>query len=58
MKAIANLLRFALALLRELGDENAYRRFLSRQGTSESREQWRLFSDRRHAARYRRSKCC
>ena len=47
-----------MGLLRELGDENAYRRFLAKRGTQPSREEWRLFIDGRHAARFRRAKCC
>lgn len=45
-------------LLRELSDENAYRRFLVLRSAQPSREEWRLFTEQRHAARYRRAKCC
>lgn len=45
-------------LLRELSDENAYRRYLVRCGRSHSREEWRRFSDLRLQAKYVRPKCC
>jgi len=47
-----------LALLRELADENAYRRHLDAHGRAPSREEWRRFSDERLRAKYARAKCC
>lgn len=47
-----------LALLRELADENAYRRHLDAHGREPSREEWRRFSDERLRAKYARAKCC
>ena len=47
-----------LALLRELADENAYQRYLERQGVSASPQEWRRFSNARLAARFERPKCC
>jgi hypothetical protein len=47
-----------LELLRELADENAYRRYLATRGTAPSAEEWRRFSNARLAARYGRPKCC
>jgi len=52
------LARFVLALLRELADENAYRRYLSAHGVPHSREAWRRFSEERLGARFTRPKCC
>ena len=52
------ILRTLLAILREIGDENAYRRYLAKHGLTPSRENWRLFSDQRLAASYRKPKCC
>jgi len=52
------LLRVLLAVLREIGDENAYRRFLTLRGQAPSRENWRVFSDERMCAKYRKPKCC
>jgi hypothetical protein len=50
--------RFVLALLRELGDEAAYRRHLAAHARSHSSAEWRRFSDERLRARYVRPKCC
>jgi len=52
------LLYIVIGLLRELSDENAYRRHLAAHGRSHSPEEWRRFCDRRFQARYRRAKCC
>jgi len=48
----------ALACLRELADENAYRRYLERHGREHSGEEWRRFSEERLRAKYVRAKCC
>jgi hypothetical protein len=53
MKRIGRLI---LSLLRELADENAYKRYLN--GRPPSGQEWRRFSDRRHRAKYARAKCC
>ena len=50
--------RLILALLRELADENAYQRYLQKQGRVHSGEEWRKFADRRLHAKYSRAKCC
>lgn len=55
MKRVAKLM---LALLRELSDENAYRRHLAAHGREDSGEEWRRFSDQRLRARFARAKCC
>ena len=55
MKRIGRLI---LSLLRELADENAYQRYLSREGRTHSGEAWREFCDQRLRAKYMRSKCC
>ena len=47
-----------LALLREIGDENAYARHLASHGTTHSSAEWRKFSDERFRAKYQRAKCC
>jgi hypothetical protein len=49
---------FLLALLRELADENAYRRHLAARGTAHSAAEWRSFSEQRLLAKYARAKCC
>ena len=50
------LVRFVVALLKELSDETAYKRFLA--GRAPSGAEWRKFSDQRHRAKYMRAKCC
>ena len=50
--------RLLLDLLRELGDENAYRRHLEAHGRAPSGEEWRRFSEERLRAKYARAKCC
>jgi hypothetical protein len=50
--------RLLLALLRELGDENAYQRHLTAHGVAASREEWHRFSEERLRAKYARAKCC
>ena len=55
MKRLASLL---LALLREIADENPYRRHLAIHGLQHSAAEWRRFSDERLRAKYARAKCC
>ena len=52
------LLSFVLCLLREIGDENAYRRHLASHGLTHSAQEWRRFFDARMRAKYQRPKCC
>ena len=47
-----------LDLLRELSDENAYRRHLERHGLAPSGAEWRRFSEERMRGKYARAKCC
>src|SRR5262249_59506914 len=50
--------RLILALLRELSDENAYRRYLATEGRTHSGAEWRKFSEQRFRAKYIRAKRC
>jgi hypothetical protein len=50
------IVAIVMGILRELADENAYRRYLN--GRSPSREEWRRFSEQRMRAKYARAKCC
>ena len=50
--------RAAIALLRELGDENAYRRHLEMTGRPHSAAEWRTFCDARLARKYEQANCC
>jgi len=58
MKSIRAFLGLILTLLRELADENAYRRHLTARGLVHSAEEWRRFTDQRLRAKYLRAKCC
>jgi len=55
MRQLAKLL---LALLRELSDENPYRRHLAAHAREHSGEEWRRFPEERLRARFARAKCC
>jgi len=50
--------RYVMELLREIGDQNAYRRHLEAHGAKDSAEEWRRFSDERFRAKYGQAKCC
>ncbi len=52
------LTRILIGLLRELSDENAYRRHLAAHGRAHSKDEWRRFTEERYAAKFRRAKCC
>jgi hypothetical protein len=58
MSRIRSFGRFVLALLREIGDENAYQRHLATHGREHSGAEWRRFSEERMRAKYARAKCC
>lgn len=50
--------RVLLGLLRELGDENAYRRHLAAHGRQHSPREWRRFCDAQLGRKFVRPKCC
>ena len=50
--------RLFMRLLRELSDENAYKRYLENHGTVHSGSEWRKFSEIRLREKYSRAKCC
>jgi hypothetical protein len=56
--ALARLGRTILAILRELGDENAYRRYLLTHRGVHSPETYRRFQKEHFKAKYQRAKCC
>jgi hypothetical protein len=55
---MSRLAKLMMALLRELADENAYRRHLDAHGRAHSGAEWRRFSEERLRAKYARAKCC
>ncbi len=58
MKALQSLAQLVWRLLRELSDETAYQRHLSRHRARSSPEQWRRFSEERLRSKYTRPRCC
>ncbi|HEX3879066.1 MAG TPA: hypothetical protein VHW24_18900 [Bryobacteraceae bacterium] len=58
MKRLRRFGELILALLREIGDENAYQRHLDAHGRTHSGAEWRRFSEERMRAKYARAKCC
>jgi len=58
MSHIANALRIAWQMLREIFDEAAYTRFLERNQMSSSPGAYNLFLQERESAIARRARCC
>ncbi len=58
MRVVRKLFGFFVNLARELGDENAYARYLQHSARSHSAAEWRRFIDRRHRRKYQNAKCC
>jgi hypothetical protein len=58
MKHLRAFWEIAIGLLRELSDENAYRRHLKAHGRAHSGKEWRKFSEQRLRAKYLKPKCC
>ena len=58
MTALRRFAALLLAFLREIADENAYRRHLLAHGRPHSGAEWRRFSEHRLRSKYARAKCC
>jgi len=58
MNRVRRLAGLLWTLLRELADENAYRRYLYRSGQSHSAAEWQRFWESRLRSKYARPKCC
>lgn len=58
MTRLRGVMSILMGILRELADENAYRRHLAAHGRKHSGEEWRRFSEERLNARFTRPKCC
>lgn len=58
MRLLRRLGKLALGVLREIADENAYRRHLAQHGREHSGAEWRRFSEERLRAKYARARCC
>jgi hypothetical protein len=57
-RGILEAWRLLVATLREIFDENAYARFLAREGLASSRAAYAAFLREREAAVQRRPRCC
>ncbi len=55
---VRRVYKLILAVLRELSDENAYRRYLAAHGRAHSGAEWRRFSEERLRAKFAQGKCC
>jgi len=58
MRRVLKAVRLLVALLRELGDENAYRRHLAAHNRTHSREEWQRFSQERLRWKFVHPRCC
>jgi len=58
MKHLKRFSSLILELLRELSDENAYRRHLAAHGRAHSRAEWQRFSQERLDWKFVHPKCC
>ncbi|MBI2688384.1 MAG: hypothetical protein HYX27_18935 [Acidobacteria bacterium] len=58
MATLRQLGQTILAILRELADENAYRRHLKVHGRVNTAEEYRRFQAEHFRAKYQRAKCC
>lgn len=58
MKQFKAICQLFLGLLRELGDQTAYQRYLARHGRQPSREAWQRFWEERLDTKYQQAKCC
>jgi hypothetical protein len=58
MKRLREMVEVALATLREIFDESAYRRFLERRQVVSSRQAYAEFMREHELLRARRPRCC
>ena len=52
------IVRYIIALARELSDESAYARHLQLTGHVHSAAEWRAFIDHKNKRKYQNAKCC
>ena len=50
--------RILMGILREIGDESAYKRHLAAHHCEHSGTEWRRFSEKRMRQKYANAKCC
>ena len=55
---MSRLLKILRGIVAELSDQNAYHRYLTAHGETDSPAAWRRFQDHHWAAKSRRGRCC
>ena len=58
MRTLRKLGRILMGILREIGDESAYKRHLVAHHCEHSGAEWRKFSEERMRQKYANAKCC
>jgi hypothetical protein len=58
MNRLRSFFEIVIGLLRELSDQNAYRRHLEAHGLQDTGSAWRQFSSEHFRAKFVRPKCC
>jgi len=58
MTSMRQLGRTIMAILRELADENAYKRHLATHRRPNSPDEYRRFQSEHFKSKYQRAKCC
>ena len=58
MRVLRKLGRIVMGILREIGDESAYKRHLAVHHCEHSGAEWRKFSEERMRQKYANAKCC
>ena len=58
MRVLRKLGRILIGILREIGDESAYKRHLATHRCQHSGAEWRKFSEERMRQKYANAKCC
>jgi hypothetical protein len=58
MSRLVKVYRIAEEILREIFDESAYARFLSREGTAVGRTSYAAFLQEQEVVKARRPRCC
>ena len=58
MRRLRRFLALVMGLLGEISDQNAYNRYLRREGRAATRESWKQFHQQRLHSKFIRPKCC
>jgi hypothetical protein len=58
MRTLRRARRIIVGILRELADQNAYKRHLAHCGAAHSPEEWKRFTEHRFRMKYSQGRCC